>query len=350
MNEIQPNYSEGDQIQSIDQDFGAISSDASLDQDFSEVGSDTSLEQIEVPEIPLTPELEAELRAKLEFLRENYDRFMIHFNNLNESFPEIGQRIRERYPRLTEHLEAIGSHNFNVSSLEPDEVIEAINTYNERARMVNQALSEFREFYSFDSTLSRVSNEETFEEIAEALSESEQEEIMEYALSIANEMIPRSQVETWTRRISGEITGGYDYEAGEYPDLEGWQHIAIAPAVGLEGLVRGVASLLNPRTYVDMYNGIKTISDLNQEEWSTIMHYIEMNFESLPTSRKVSTAISVIYSFVFLYAVIGVGATVPERISRILARSTIFLAETDFYLRAAPLAVLDNMRLELAEI
>lgn len=232
------------------------------------------------------------LQALLPGARQHVGQILGQFHTLEQQYPEVFQNLSEKHPdfadRLSEAQSLLGyldTHN----DLTDQEILSLMDQYNEIAYGINRIVKTLHlETQEDRERMIQLAarGELPFDE--SRLTPAQKQELRRFSQDLFSELFPSSatdQLVTWT---TGQKT------------LEGYQKVLLAPANGIEWVVKGFVDLLQPQTYRNFVSSIQALCGMSYEDWCSAWQTVRFAWEHLPATDKAAPIISLISSAAFL--------------------------------------------------
>lgn len=204
-----------------------------------------------------------EIRRRIRIFNEN-------LNKLKENYPEAYDDLVDRHPTLVSNLEALQvfSERVDAEAVKSDPVQQAatnllIEKFNRYCKDINFSIQS-----DFDPEFGLIA-----QEAGQALYDA---------------LFPKSYVSQAVMYYTGQRR------------LEDYQKWLISPAEGIERMASGLASLLNPATWMQAARGVRTLAGMNAEERSLALKALEHAWNDISTEDKARGVFSWIFSVLTL--------------------------------------------------
>lgn len=253
----------------------------------------------EAKQLPVvSPEARKRIAEKLPEIREDITRLNKAFDALNENYPEILDNLIEKHPELIKARLALGTCldglSYNQSNLTDQEILHYIDVYNRSASIINKIFLATKKEYTemHEQRLAQVLiGEIPFDE--NMLTPEEKQQLRQFAEDAWKEIFPDTHVNKFAKWVGKQ--------AFDQNELVGLQKVMLAPANGIEGVVVSFINLFHAKTYQDLYASIKTMTDMDYEDWCSSWQTLKFTYENLSTADKIAPVISLLTGMIFLF-------------------------------------------------
>lgn len=240
-----------------------------------------------------------DILVEIDVYRKDFNSFNNSLEKARENYADVIDPFLEEHPEFKSRMDTIEAllNRLNVRSQEfsDEQILVYVDVYNLNASALNRIFTNFKEKYLEEKDVAKAVSGITFnEEDLVSMSEEEKKIIIKFGDSLYEELFPKTStqfaMEYWLEKLYGQKGG-----------LEDYQKLLLAPANGIEYSVRGLVSLVDPSTYVDIYQGGKTAIQTGANEYAHAWNYIKQYYEQMSGERKASSAITFIFSVAFLF-------------------------------------------------
>jgi len=272
--------------------------------------------QINLLEIEDQNASEKDIKTRSEDLRKRLDIFTRNIDKLKENYPDIYESIVKEHSgfvdgekKAKEILDDVRS-----SSIKGDEIIQLIDSYNMLAPSIN-------------STIKILKSEMP-------LSKESSEMIKKVAEDVYYALFPESKVSVFVKWTTGKTS------------LEDYQKWLIVPAEGIESAVENLVSLLNPKTWIGVKQGVKTLYEMTPEERSAAHLAIKEIWKNIPPERLAIDGARWLSSVIFLCGGAEKLGSIAKLKLPVQITEVLYILRNLSKFKSLPILVIDGLKLE----
>lgn len=241
------------------------------------------------------------LRLKCLPVLANAQQLLGNIDQLLVNGPTIREKL-EQNPQFLDDLEGLraclNSANTELGSLNKVRMEQWVEDYNFYAGCLNEAIQQYetKEGQVRARALETGTNPAEYADYEASLTPEEKAEIRAFVSAAWKDMFPPTyvdQIALWT----SATVHGMDPQRAQLSEA---QRLALAPANGVESAVVGVAALLHPQTYVELWHSIETLYGMSPQEWAQTVTFLKFMSEDLSTTDVVAPAISALVGMIFI--------------------------------------------------
>ncbi len=261
---------------------------------------------------PKTPEVKNKLSLSLE----TSARLLVHVEELEKQYPNEFKMLSEKYPLFKKNIDnlnrIIASLNTRYDSIDETALRNGIEEYNALAKTQNWLMQKILEETEKKNEIKliEIANGQ-IEFDAASLNPAEKTELRNMAKEMYEIIFPKSYIDKLVDFANGSYADmahipkifqkNLPLWAVAKQDVQDWQKIGAAPMNGIEGAVRGVISLMDPETYTEGYENIKTTCSLSKKDYDAILNMINFTYRNTSSADKIAPTISTIVSFLLIF-------------------------------------------------
>lgn len=264
---------------------------------------------------------------------ESASRIANHFKEFEKNYPEEMETLRVKHPKIVTGFSGLSSALLGLDGMLKNKTTDeaykkAIENYNDAAKKLNEVLHEIQKEKPDEASSEKkaqlekmVKGEIEFDE--KSLTKDEKEELKKFAQDVYDMLFPESYTDKFVQ-----------WSTGQKGRLNSTDRLAAAPMNGIEAATKGILSLLNPFTYVEMYKSAKAIYNMSSEEWDAMTNTLKFAYNNASTTDKIAPVIAFLSSL----AMFGGGLSKLGKVAESLGYSKKILVPIDALIMSKRLA------------
>lgn len=215
---------------------------------------------------------------------ESANRVAKNFKSFEKNYPQEFKSLQEKHPDLMTNMSLLSGMLIALDRGMNELSESEMRKYNDLAAKINETLKNIKhETEPGNSNTKEIPFDET------SLTTDQKKQLKKFADDVYDMLFPESYTDKFVQWSTGQT--------GRLNDID---RLAAAPMNGIESAIKGILSLLNPKTYYEMYKSAHIMSAMSYEDWSAMMETVKLAYKNTSTSNKIAPVVAFLSSLAML--------------------------------------------------